>query len=139
MLCTFACACHDFLDNALVLSALAVMIVAETHARIALVATCVPLAVSMEAVQLSARPRSIRDMDLPTCMENHGLVDDREVCASKMLVHYKNRHGLMLSVHSVHANAATVHKVGHVKANSQIQCALSLLLKVITGRSTSPK
>ena len=51
-------------------------------------------------------------MNLLTCMEKHGLLDEREICASKMLVHYKNRNGLMLSVHNVHANASTVHKVG---------------------------
>ena len=51
-------------------------------------------------------------MNLLTCMQKHGLLDEREICASKMLAHYKNRNGLMLSVHNVHANAATVHKVG---------------------------
>ena len=51
-------------------------------------------------------------MNLLTCMEKHGLLDEREIGASKMLVHYKNRNGLMLSVHNVHANAATIHKVG---------------------------
>ena len=76
-------------------------------------------------------------MNLLTCMEKHGLLDEREICASKMLCHYKNRNGLMLSVHNVHANAATVHPVGQIEANSQMQCALSLLLNVITGRSTA--
>ena len=51
-------------------------------------------------------------MNLLTCMEKHGLLDEREICASKMLVHYKNRNGLMLSVHTVHADAATIHRVG---------------------------
>ena len=51
-------------------------------------------------------------MNLLTCLEKHTLLDEREICASKMLVHYKNRHGSMLSVRNVHANAATVHKVG---------------------------
>ena len=78
-------------------------------------------------------------MNLLTCLEKHTLPDGREICASKMLVHYKNRNGLMLSVHNVHANAATVHKVGQIEANSQMQCALSWLLKVITGRSTFKK
>ena len=51
-------------------------------------------------------------MNLLTCLEKHGLLDEREICASKMLVHYKNRNGLMLSVNKVHANAVTILKVG---------------------------
>ena len=89
--------------------------------------------------QEKATPYNELLMNLLTCMEKHGLLDEREICASKMLVHYKNRNGLMLSVHNVHANAATVRKVGQIEANSQMQCALSWLLKVITGRSTSKK
>ena len=50
--------------------------------------------------------------NLQTRLQTHGLLEYREICASKMLAHYKNRNGLMLSVHSMHANAATVHKVG---------------------------
>ena len=51
-------------------------------------------------------------MNLLACLQTHGLFADREICAIEMLVHYKSRNGLMLSVHNVHANAATVHKVG---------------------------
>ena len=51
-------------------------------------------------------------MNLITCMEKHGLLDERDMCAIQMLVHYKNRNGLMLIVHNVHDNAATVHNVG---------------------------
>ena len=51
-------------------------------------------------------------MNLFTCLEKHTLLGEREICASKMLVHYKNRNGLMLSVHNAHANAATIHRVG---------------------------
>ena len=65
-------------------------------------------------------------MNLLTCMEKHGLLDEREICASKMLVHYKNRNGLMLSVHNVHANAATVHKVGADR--SQLSTAVCIEL-----------
>ena len=92
-------------------------------------------------MQEKAIPLNELLMNLLTCMEKHGLLDEREICASKMLVHYKNRNGLMLSVHNVHANAATVHKVGggQIEANSQMQCALSWLLKVIAGRPTSKK
>ena len=62
--------------------------------------------------QEKASPSNELRMNLLTCMEKHGSLGEREICASKMLVHYKNRNGLMLSVHNVHANAATVHKVG---------------------------
>ena len=51
-------------------------------------------------------------MNLLTCMEKNGLLDERVICASKMLVHYKNNNGLMLSVHTVHGNAANIDRVG---------------------------
>ena len=54
-------------------------------------------------------------------------------------VHCKNRHGSMLSALNVHSNVAAIHKVGQLEANAQMQRALSWLLKVITGRSTSKK
>ena len=78
-------------------------------------------------------------MNLLTCLDQHGFLDEREMCATKMLVQHKNRNCLMLSAHNVHANAATVHKVGQIEANSKMQCALSWQLKVISGRSTSKK
>ena len=62
--------------------------------------------------QENAIPYNELLMNLLMCLERHTLLDEREICASKMLVHHKNRHGLMLSVHNAHANAATIVKVG---------------------------
>ena len=62
--------------------------------------------------QENAIPYNELLMNLLICLEKHTLLDEREICASKMLVHHKNRNGLMLSVHNAHANAATIVKVG---------------------------
>ena len=62
--------------------------------------------------QESAVPYNELLQNLLFCLEKHKLLDEREMCASKMLVHHKNRNGLMLSVHNAHANAATIVKVG---------------------------
>ena len=62
--------------------------------------------------QENAIPYNELLMNLLICLERHKLRDERDICASKMLVHHKNRNGLMLSVHNAHANAATIVKVG---------------------------
>ena len=52
---------------------------------------------------------------LQTCLDilkKHKLCYVQTIDASQMLVHHKNRGGLMLSVHNVHANAAVIHTVG---------------------------
>ena len=52
---------------------------------------------------------------LQTCfdiLKKHKLCYVQTIDASQMLVHHKNRGGLMLSVHNVHANAAVIHTVG---------------------------
>ena len=89
--------------------------------------------------QEKAMPYNELLMNLLTCMQKHGLLDEREICASKMLVHYKNKNGLMLSVVNAPANASTSQRVWHIEANSQIQCVLWWRRKVIAVLSTSTK